>query len=214
MTLVRTLLSLFVLCVVCAQVWAQYGYGDGYSYHSSTYAEGVQRGFADVVRSAGEYNLNTSEAAINYTQARSMQLDNRMKATNTYFDMRRVNKQAREEEAGPRLSTEQLYRIAAESAPKRLSSSAVDPLTGGIAWPLVLREDMFTEHRDKLQDLFTERASSGGAIGPENYLEIQQLVQVTLADLKTIINDYPANDYLQAKRFLESLAITARTPST
>src|SRR5690242_11792328 len=63
--------------------------------NASTAAEGLGRGIGDVVRSQGEYNLNTSQAAINLTQARSQEIDNRMQATQTYFAMRNLNTQQR-----------------------------------------------------------------------------------------------------------------------
>ena len=66
--------------------------GPGSYHHASTAAEGAARGMADVVRSAGAANLMNSEAAINIEDARSKYIDNRMQATNTYFQMKTVNK--------------------------------------------------------------------------------------------------------------------------
>ena len=66
--------------------------------YSSTYEEGVQRGYADIVRSQGMANLMNSEAAKKYEEARREYLDNRLKATQTYFEMRRVNQEARSRE--------------------------------------------------------------------------------------------------------------------
>jgi hypothetical protein len=69
-------------------VSAQWG---GYSYHASTAEEGIQRGFADVVRSQGMANLYNAQAATEVEKARSAYLDNQYKATQTYFEMRRYN---------------------------------------------------------------------------------------------------------------------------
>ena len=52
-------------------------------------------GMANVVRSAGYANVMNSIATQNYEQAYSADLDNRLKYTNTYFEMRRNNKEAR-----------------------------------------------------------------------------------------------------------------------
>ena len=116
-----------------------YGYGGGYGYgHASTEAEGVQRGFADVVRSAGAANLMNSAAAKNYEDARKKYIENRLQATETYFEMRRVNEESRDAKRPRPLSTEQYVRLARQQAPERLSVSQLDPLSGTIDWPAVL----------------------------------------------------------------------------
>lgn len=185
---------------------AQWGYP---SYHSSTAAEGAQRGFADVVRSAGEANLNNSQAAISYEQARSMNMQNHLQYTETYFQMRQMNRQARAAESGPRLSTEQLFRIAQQQAPNRLSNSDVDPLTGDITWPIVLEDEPFAQYRERLNALFAERANSGGAVSIGEMQEIRRTTDAALAELQANIRNYPTNDYMQARRFLQSLAFSA-----
>ncbi len=80
--------------VVQGQSWSGGGAPYPVYYHSSTAAEGAARGMADVIRSAGDYNLRTSEAARNVEEARSRNLDNRLKSTQTFFEMRRVNREA------------------------------------------------------------------------------------------------------------------------
>ena len=114
------------------------GYGRGYGgggYHASTAAEGFQRGMADVIRSTGAANMMNSEAMINVETARQQYISNRLYGTQTYFEMRRLNKEARAAEAGPRPTQQDVIRYAQERAPNRLSTSEVDPLTGNIAWP-------------------------------------------------------------------------------
>ena len=88
-----------------------WGYGYGYR-HASTYEEGVQRGFADIVRSAGAKNLMDSEAAINWEQARRAYFDNRVYGTQKYFELRARNRQARAEERGPRPTMQDLIRLS------------------------------------------------------------------------------------------------------
>ena len=186
-----------------------WGWGGGYR-HASTAAEGFQRGFADVVRSAGQYNLDTAQAANIGQDTVSKYLDNRMKGTDTYFQMREANRQYRRQLKTPPLSSEQLYRIAAEQAPKTLASSDLDPLTGDIAWPLVLQGDEYEDVRIKLDGLFALRAKEGSA---SHVFEIQQVANDALAQLKANIKNYPAPEYMKAKRFLESLSFSARAPN-
>ena len=193
--------------VVMAQQYVGYG-----SYHSSTAAEGFQRGFADVLRSAGEANLRNSEAVKNYQDARSKYLENRLQATETYFEMRRINKSYRDERRRPMASSEQLHRIAARGRPARLGPTQVDPITGHINWPLILQGEDYQQYRDKLEHQFAQRAESSGIIGINAFKGIQETVDAALAGLRKNIKNYSANDYIVAKKFLESLAHESRYP--
>ena len=186
-----------------------WGWGGGY-HHASTAAEGYQRGFADVVRSAGQYNLDTAQANNINQDTVSKYLDNRAKGTDTYFQMREANRQYRRQLETPPLSSEQLYRIAAEQRPDTLAASDLDPLTGDIAWPLVLQGEEYEEVRTKLEGLFALRAKEGSS---SYVFEIQQTANEALAQLKANIRNYPAPEYLKAKKFLEALAFTARAPN-
>lgn len=184
--------------------WGGWG-GWGGGYHSSTVEEGIQRGHADVIRSRGAANLMNSEAAGNYQDAYKKYLDNRMDATNTYFEMRAANRAYREAERGPRATREQLERLAKLRAPEPLSPSELDPLTGQIEWPLLLQQDDFAENRTKLDQLYAERAEKGHL----TFDQMNQVKQVSTAmqyDLKANIDRYPPQQYVQSKKFLEGLA--------
>lgn len=187
------------------------GYGGGY--RAATAEESVLRGMSDAVRSAGEYNLSTSEAAINYQQARSMEYENRLQGTNTYFEMRQINSAYRAAERGPRITQEDAIRNAAARAPNRMTKTDLDPLTGDIVWPIVLQTDLFAELRGQLDSRYHDRASSGGAIGANGFFEIQQLTEEMLALLKANVADIHPQGYTMAKSFLEGLAYESRFPT-
>ena len=69
---------------------------------ASTVGESHARGMSDIVRSAGEANLNNSAAAQNWAQARSMEMENRLQYTSSYFENRRMNREYTAAERGPR----------------------------------------------------------------------------------------------------------------
>ena len=69
-------------------------------FRGSTAAESYQRGFADS-RSAGQANLMDSMAAQNYEQARAMDIENRLKWTESYYQMRQANRAYRASKAAP-----------------------------------------------------------------------------------------------------------------
>src|SRR5882724_3784882 len=112
------LATVLIFLVPSAAAYAQWGP----SYHSSTLEEGIQRGYADVVRSQGMANLLNSQAATQYEAARKAYMENQMKATQTYFEMRRYNTEARRSERSTPLSMEQYVRLAREQAPEALTA--------------------------------------------------------------------------------------------
>ena len=181
-------------------------------HHASTAAEGRLRGMGDLVRSAGQANLDNSAAAINYSVAQRSQIENRNEWTNTYFEMRQANKAYRAAERGPRASMEDMVRYAQAGKPKRLSPGELDTITGGLSWPILLSSEKFADDRSELTAAFSRRASRS-VIASEDYLKIKQTTSEMLAQLKKQIRNVPSSEYISAKRFLESLAYEAGLPA-
>jgi hypothetical protein len=189
--------------------WAQYYPPYGGSYHAATAEESMANGMANVISSAGQANLLNSAAARNYEEARSRDLDNRLKAENTYFEMRKMNREYVAAERGPKPTSEQMFRYAKERAPNRLNPNQLDPLTGQISWPVVLEDDTYKAHRDKLDELFASRAKYHGQLGPQQYNEILKTTKALDAELKKHIREVPPGDYTKAKSLIESLGYEA-----
>jgi hypothetical protein len=203
----RFTFSLLVLALA-ATASAQYG-GWGGGYHSSTLEEGIQRGAADLVRSQGMANLYNAQAATQFEQGRSQYIENNLKATQTYFEMKRVNDEYRRSKDTSPLSMEQYVRIARQQAPDPLGTSQLDPLTGAIGWPMSLRKPEYDALRKKIESLFQRRAS-----GYADYSGLAAACTEFLDQLKTDLPKFDPNDYVKAKKFLESLTFAARmTPS-
>ncbi|MDX1948175.1 MAG: hypothetical protein SFU86_22485 [Pirellulaceae bacterium] len=200
--------SLLVLAAATSAQAQWGGWGGGWGNYSSTVEEGVQRGFADVVRSQGMANLMNSMAAGTFEDARTKYLQNRMLATQTYFDMRRYNQQARAAERGSPLSSEQYVRLARMQAPDRLSVSQLDPLTGLVNWPAPLRRPAYDQDRATIEALFKQRAAGTAANYDESQAACRQLLEKVRANVMT----FSANDFIAARRFVESLAFEITAP--
>jgi hypothetical protein len=217
----RTLVVVAVLvgCAVIADVpaIAQWGGGWGNGFGMGGWASTAQQGAADgisqVVRSQGYTNLKNSEAAINWEEAKTKEIDNRMKWTETYFEMRKTNREARAAEDGPPVTQEQAIRLAKMAAPPRLGSTQLDPVTGHIEYPTVLRDDIFTPYREELDKLFAERAASGGSVQYEELRRINDSVSKFIDVLRQNVGNYAAGDYGRARTFLDSLARESRLPA-
>jgi hypothetical protein len=221
MTRAVSALAVVFLATLVAEAQAQvapYAYGySPYGYygggHASTAAEGYANGMSNIIQSAGSYNLQTSQAAINVEQARSMDLDNRLKGTQTYFEMRKINTASRKSEESPGLSTEDSWRYAQMYVPKRPTPTQLDPVTGKIYWPVMLRDGRYDGYRKKIDDLFVQREASHGGIGYETYTQIVEVTNGLLDSLKKNIDLYNNSDYVKLKSFVESLAYEAKFPA-
>ncbi len=201
------LIGLVQLGVVQGQAVVPYPYPGpyDYGYHASTVEEGVARGLADVIRSAGAANLMHSEAAKNYEDARRKYIDNRVYGTQKYFEMRAINRQARAAERGPRPTQEDLIRYSKERLPKPLSVTELDPLTGTIRWPTILRQEMYQRERQRVEQLYAERAANG-YLSAEQLIELDKLTKQLHSRLKANLKKYPPQLYVESMRFLKSLA--------
>ena len=187
--------------------------GGGWVSWASTAQQGADMGMAEVIRSEGYRNLQNSEAAKNWEEAKTLEIQNRMRWTETYFEMRKTNREARAAEKAPPVTQEQAIRIAKMASPPRLNSTQLDPVTGHIEYPIVLRDSIYRPYRDHLDRLFADRAASGGSIQYEQYREIQQTVSKFIEVLKEHVDDYAAGDYGRARTFLDSIANESRLPA-
>jgi hypothetical protein len=181
-----------------------WGVGSGVG---STAAGSSLTGMANVISAQGDYNLATSAAAVNLTQAQKNEIQNRQLYTNTYFEMRETNRQAREAERRPRPTAEQLARIAHEDAPKPLSANEVNEITGKINWPQALQLPEFSGGRTQFEKLFVSY-SQLGALNYADQSKARKIINDMNTLLKSQIRKIPTPDYVACKKFLEGLMYT------
>jgi hypothetical protein len=180
-------------------------YGGWPGYGGATTAAGAALGgMASVISAAGDYNLSTSAAAVNLTQAQKQEIINRQDATNAYFEMRAANRAAREAERRPRPTMEQMVRIAQAGTPKPLDSNQMDPVSGKLVWPGALQSDTFETARTDVDRILAKRAEHGG-LGYSDQTRVRENVDEMFAQLKTQIRDIPAQDYAASRQFLQRL---------
>ena len=129
--------------------------GGGYPFKASTPAESFARGAADVIRAQGEFNRLTSEAAINWQEAKARAIVNARDYVDAYFRNRQANRDYRRAERGPRPTAEDLERYAQAMKPTPLSPSELDVLTGRVNWPILLRADCFSPIRAEMENCLT-----------------------------------------------------------
>jgi hypothetical protein len=179
---------------------------------ASTVGESYARGYADVVRSAGMYNLTTSRAMINAEEARRQNFENRKLWTDTYFQMRRMNREYTQAEKKPPASQEALVRFAQERAPARLNSVQLNPVTGELDWPGLLLDERYNQERAALDALFAKRHDTT-RLSTAEVQQVREASDAMMSKLKETVRTAPPDEYLKARRFLESLPQEARFPA-
>lgn len=188
--------------------WGGYAYR-GYGYHASTAAEGYGYGAASIIQAAGEYNLNTSQAAINYEQAYRMSLESSVTRAETFFARRRINESYREAKQGPPPSREAIAERARQGAPDRLAPDQFDPAFGTLFWPAAFDDHRFAAERNALDRLMADRESQGG-VGSAHYHDVVEITDSMRHDLRGLLDAMSPTEYVQAVKFLNSVAYEAR----
>jgi hypothetical protein len=185
------------------------GYGGyGGSYGGGTAAGSAMQGMASVISAQGNYNLATSAAAVNMTQAQRNEIQNRQLWTNTYFEMRAANRAATSAERGPPPSQEQIARMAAAGVPKPLGSHEVDPVSGQVYWPEILQDNSFAQQRAQVEQLLAKRAQYG-RLGASDTNQLGGAIEGLSSTLKQQVRSVPPQQYVAANSFLKSLMYSA-----
>jgi hypothetical protein len=187
------------------------GYGD-WGYHASTLEEGIYRGRAALAVGVGQGNYYNSLAAINNQEAYSRYLQNRQRATETYFHMRQTNQAAREAQRPTRLTTEQYITLARKEAPDRLSELQYDRTFGRLNWPAALAGDQYAAERGELEQLFRTRSPGDAGASTEFHDAVRQLTRTLEAKLKSQITTLSSSQYMSARKFLVSLTHESQQP--
>jgi hypothetical protein len=191
---------------------AQYPGDYDYGYHSSTAGEGYARGLGAVISSQGQYNLMTSEAAVNMTQAQKQAIENNNAAVQNYYAKKQMNAAYNEAKKGNRYHHD-FAKLAADASPDRLLSSQLNPVTGAINWPTALRADNFAPQRSELEKVFAERAQQGVIADINAIVGAQQATAAMNKALNAMIGAIPPAMFSESRNFLTSLSKEARLPA-
>jgi hypothetical protein len=186
-----------------AQYRRRYGGGGG-----GTAASNYMNGMSSVIQSEGAYNLMTAQANIANQQAESQYLQNRLAATQTYFEMRQMNKQYREQERAKPMSSEALSHYYEQMKPKRMVPTQLDPVTGQITWPLPLQDEAYASYREQLDSLYKVRAQHKDF----NYNDVRLAAEGMQTEFRKHLDEFAPQDFENSNKFLEALAVEAHYP--
>jgi hypothetical protein len=189
--------------------YAPGGYGYG-GYHASTEAEGVLRGGADFLRAIGEGNYYNSLGLVNTQEAWSRAIDNKQKAVETYFQIKQINRAAREAARPQPLTFTQYAKLAKQEAPERLGDADYNRVMGRLSWPAVLTSDDFAAERSALDQVFVGRKAQDVGVSTDFHREVRELTSAMAAKLRSRIDTMSPMEYIAAKKFLTSVTFESQ----
>lgn len=172
---------------------------------ASTAAESAMRGMADTVRASGAAAMMNSAAARNVEAARSQNIDNRLKATQTDIQIRQMKREYRDSRRRPRPTSEQLYRLAKEASPRPLNASQFDPISGRIWWPTALLLEEFDEYREIIDELFDIKADASGRLSLRQITTVHNTTREMRELMREFRNEIPPQLYSGSLAFLRQM---------
>ncbi len=188
--------------------YGAYGYGGGGTVYSQ-----AQNANANTIRAQGEYNVQTTAAMSNYEDARSKYIDNQEKWTQVYAEKQRALAAQKEADREAALSARERAKAfdAANppSGPPRLTASQLDPSTGRIQWPIALTAVAFEGQRKSLDALFEMRVHT--STNADLASKVDKATKEMKDSLRAKIREIPSQDFLEARKFLDSLALEGRS---
>jgi len=179
-------------------------------HHASTFEEGYLRGWADVTRAAGEYNHNSSLANIYQQEANRRAILNKRLYTQTYFEIKEVNRQAREKTRGKRVTQQQVTKFNQSRLPARLTAHEYHIATRNLRWPPVLKDDLFAPERTAIDKAMGARTPDDSGLGTASQREIKQLAIKIEDKIRDLGNQLSSSERIAARKFLKSLAYEAQ----
>jgi len=172
-----------------------------------SYLEGVGAAAAG----AGQYNLNSSMAAMYGEQARGMYIQNYRNAIDARFAIKRANDLYRSEKfAKERMTPELLSRVIQARLPDRLSALEYNPRTGALKWPSVLMGPEFSADRQAIEQAFAQRRGEDVGVTSIFYRQVSQHAQNMHEKMVSEIEKIPTGDSVAARKFLKSVDFEAR----
>ncbi|MEM8735011.1 MAG: hypothetical protein AAGG44_12350, partial [Planctomycetota bacterium] len=145
-------------------------------------------------------------------EATKRRIENSALYVKTYFDNKEINRQYREKYKKLPPTKEQWARITEAALPDRLTAEQLDPATGKLVWPHILRGDEYAAMRNRIDLLMASRTPDNSGDGSPIQRELDGLIDGMQQLLKANIKDITATQYAASRWFLKSLDYEAFLP--
>ena len=166
---------------------------------------------AAMIKAQGDANLANAKAIETLEKTRTTALDNNLKAANTFYEKRALHDGYRVlQKQQERPTVQDFVRYSKMDRPQRPESYQLEPVRGTIQWHPVFQQETFLEQRIQVDNVFAQRSRSANTAQAPIYGQVQSLVGQMREDLKGMIREMSAAEYLEARKFLDSLAYEAQ----
>lgn len=195
---------------IAVPISAWHPVGARYGYVAHRYPYDYRHGVADIIRSTALANAINAQARTQHLHADRLQMENSVEYLATRLQRKQINRESRFghlHERGARVAAAKL--AAARVAGPQVAQHRVDPVTGRVAWPMLLRSSYFDKARAPIDLVFHQRSESG-SINPDHFLPMRDWIERIECELKANVAYYEMQDYLEAKDFLRGLMDEAR----
>jgi hypothetical protein len=201
----------FIAAIVLTFLLAAPHDAAAYRWRASTPESEAMHGMAHIIRNQGRAARNYSRANINNEEARSKFIDNQRKWTQVYFEKKEMLASYKSRTSARQRESREKYLATNPSAPPpRMSASQLDRTTGEISWPTGLQLSQFDSQRQNLESLFAVRTR---ATTTTVATDIRTAVDAMRTTLKTQIKSMAPDEYMAARKFLDSMSYEATQPN-
>ena len=171
-----------------------------YERESSTGEEAAVRAQGDFLRDQGRFLESWSEAYRRYQDGERTRIENE----------RKFDEYTRDHRMAVTLTWRE--RRVKATQPRRVSSKALTA-EGAIVWPDLLLRPEFAEGRQRMEQLFHERATSGSWELPKLTAEIQATAGELRSQLDELVLNISPVSHLRSAKFLRNLAYESTFPA-
>lgn len=152
-------------------------------------------------------------------ETHSQEIENANRRNTLYYQFKETNRAYRLRQiARDRGSPQAVAKAALDSVPRWLGPDELDRSSGKIAWPGAFELAEFAKLRTNIENAFLARSTSSSTKTQENDKEtdtaliVHDNIREMVNLLRTHIEELPADEYMTARKFLDSLDYAVRKP--
>jgi hypothetical protein len=192
--------------------WSAWGW-QGYSEPGTAYSANAQA-WSSVIRAQGEYEVQSAQAAKLRVDLEDQERQRRIAQRQAYFQMQQAKSEAARERNIARRNRREsmLARSESDQLASTLGPNELDPSTGKVNWPTLLRTEAFrasTAEIDKQMRSWADSSSSKKFDAAVVDREIDNLRE----QLREKIQEVSMRDYFDARLFIDRIESTLRMPA-
>jgi hypothetical protein len=192
--------------------WGAWGW-HGYSEPGTAYSANAQA-WSSVIRAQGEYEVQSAQAAKLRVDLEDQERQRRIAQRQAYFQMQQAKSEAARERNIARRNRREstLTRADSDQLASTLGPNELDPSTGKLNWPSLLRTDPFKGSTAVVDSQLQSWASSSD-LKKFDPATVDQEIGKLREQLREKIQEVSMRDYFDARLFLDRLESTLRMPT-